>query len=59
MNNLDFLRSKIADMYESAKIIESEVGNPPSAYEALEWVSGLLEELTCLEGSCTQEDRRQ
>jgi hypothetical protein len=59
MNKLDLLKSKIAEMYETAKIIESEVGNPPSAYEALEWVSELLEEITALEGSHTQEDHHQ
>lgn len=59
MNKLDLLKSKIAEMYETAKIIESEVGNPPSAYEALEWVSELLEEVTVLEDSHTQEDHRQ
>jgi len=59
MNNLSLLKNKIAEMYETAKIIESEVGNPPSAYEALEWVSELLDEVTALEGSHTQEDHRQ
>lgn len=48
MNDLILLKSKIAEMYESAKIIESEVGNPPNAYEALEWVSELIDEITCL-----------
>ena len=59
MNKLDLIKSKIAEMYETAKIIESEVGNPPSAYEALEWVSELLEEVTVLEDSHIQEGRHQ
>ena len=59
MNNLSLLKNKIAEMYETAKIIESEVGNPPSAYEALEWVSELLDEITGLEDSHIQEDHHQ
>ena len=55
MNNLKLLQIKIAEMYESAKIIESETGNPPTAFEALEWISASIDEIIFLEDNRSQE----